>query len=406
MNQKGFIQIFILIIVITSIVVASIGTGAVLHKQGKLAPLVANISEVLKRTEKSITIKPETEIKSETEPVLERVKATEQKIEDNQEIVNQSELNQKEQPQRGQEFEKIRLEIKKIEQELKKIETVAGAIVIESNIEKAEQEPENGTQQEPQKQQEFQITKKQEEQQITSQAIDIKIISVNVYPDITSARIEWQTDKPTESKIFISGGGFSSEIFPSLSGLSTHHIANIDNLKGNQVYSFEIEAIAGINFTKQTGEFKTLTPPPPIFSISKEPVPGPSWKGWNYFKIHSENGTFVFEALTFEVADPELKVGSHTREEYIQYLTLAKSGWNYRRCDAINDAFLQWQNRNYPYPCPVSLNPVYLTMSNPTWQNVQIGLTIHPDIIFPPGTEIYYYKVIEQNTGTIFEYIK
>ena len=56
MNQKGFIQIPLLIGIIVAIVIISVvGTGVVLHKQGKLAPLVANLSEVLKGDEE-ITI--------------------------------------------------------------------------------------------------------------------------------------------------------------------------------------------------------------------------------------------------------------------------------------------------------------------------------------------------------------
>lgn len=52
MNQKGFIQIPLLIaIIFATISVASAGTGAVLYSQGKLVPLVASISEVFKGTE-------------------------------------------------------------------------------------------------------------------------------------------------------------------------------------------------------------------------------------------------------------------------------------------------------------------------------------------------------------------
>jgi len=69
-SQKGLIQIPLLIIIIASIVVALVGTGIVLHKQGKLTPLIANISQVFKGTEKPITIEPE-EIKSKTKQVSE-----------------------------------------------------------------------------------------------------------------------------------------------------------------------------------------------------------------------------------------------------------------------------------------------------------------------------------------------
>jgi len=51
-KQKGFIQIPLLIaIIVASISVVSAGTSIVLYEQGKLAPLVANISEVFKITE-------------------------------------------------------------------------------------------------------------------------------------------------------------------------------------------------------------------------------------------------------------------------------------------------------------------------------------------------------------------
>lgn len=51
MNQKGFIQIPLLVIVIASIIAVSLVAGSVLYKQGKLALLVADISEVFERIE-------------------------------------------------------------------------------------------------------------------------------------------------------------------------------------------------------------------------------------------------------------------------------------------------------------------------------------------------------------------
>ena len=64
MTQKGFIQIPLLIAIITLIIVASAGAGLVLHKQGKLASLTANISEVFKSTEETIPAE-KTEVKPE-----------------------------------------------------------------------------------------------------------------------------------------------------------------------------------------------------------------------------------------------------------------------------------------------------------------------------------------------------
>lgn len=230
---------------------------------------------------------------------------------------------------------------------------------------------------------------------------EIKIGSINTIPAITSVKIEWQTDKPTESKIFLSGGELSSKVYNSESGLSTRHSVLVNGLKGGTFYSLEIEAIAGGKSYKKTASFSTQSAPPPTFSISKEPVPGPSWPGWNTFKISSANGTFVIEAITLEIVDPETVVSPTTREGFVN-----RNG-DYRRCDAINDAFMQWQSITYPHPCPLSsINPVYLAKSNPTWKNESINISISSDTISPPGTDIYYYKVKDKVTGKVFEYQK
>jgi len=83
MNQKSFIQIPILIAIIVSlIVVAGVGTGIVLHKQGKLTSLIANVSQIFKGAEKTPIIK-EKEIKPE-----------EPQIEQEPEVISQEELEQ------------------------------------------------------------------------------------------------------------------------------------------------------------------------------------------------------------------------------------------------------------------------------------------------------------------------
>lgn len=51
MNQKGIIQIPLLIWVIVSLItVSAVGTGVVLYKQGKLVPLIASVSQIFKGT--------------------------------------------------------------------------------------------------------------------------------------------------------------------------------------------------------------------------------------------------------------------------------------------------------------------------------------------------------------------
>jgi len=91
----------------------------------------------------------------------------------------------------------------------------------------------------------------------TYQPIGFQISSINVTPSITSARIEWQTDKPTESKIFLSGEGLSSKVYNSESGLSTRHSVLIDALGTATSYSYEIEAINQGVAVKKGGTFLT-----------------------------------------------------------------------------------------------------------------------------------------------------
>jgi len=70
-DQKGFIQIPLLIVVIVSIVVVStVTTGVVLHKQGKLSSITANISGVFGQNKEITSIKDK-ELKSE-EPQMEQ----------------------------------------------------------------------------------------------------------------------------------------------------------------------------------------------------------------------------------------------------------------------------------------------------------------------------------------------
>lgn len=112
------------------------------------------------------------------------------------------------------------------------------------------------------------ITSNTPSQNAVSAADVLEITSVNIMPDKTSAKIEWQTNKPTESKVFISGGNLSSKIFTSVSGLSTRHSATITGLSEETIYSYEIEAIAGgTNAVKKQGSFKTL-PPLPLFEFN------------------------------------------------------------------------------------------------------------------------------------------
>ncbi|MDP3764610.1 MAG: peptidoglycan-binding domain-containing protein [bacterium] len=90
----------------------------------------------------------------------------------------------------------------------------------------------------------------------------LKISSVNVVPDMTSAKIEWVTNRPTESKLYLSGGGLTSKLFISETGYSTNHFSNISQLVPITDYSFQITAIGNSGLVSYTDDFKTKIPPP------------------------------------------------------------------------------------------------------------------------------------------------
>lgn len=83
-NQKGFIQIPLLVIVISAIIIASVGAGVVLRKQGKLTDITANISEALKGAEGPVIIDSERKTESQ-----------ESQIEEEQEMVQNSNKEKK-----------------------------------------------------------------------------------------------------------------------------------------------------------------------------------------------------------------------------------------------------------------------------------------------------------------------
>lgn len=100
--RKGFIQIPLLIGIIVIIVASGIGTGIVLHKQERLSPFLADISQIFGETKEIINTELE-EVESE-------------------ELLESSEIEQKPEEvlQLEQELEGARLEAEKLKQELEK----------------------------------------------------------------------------------------------------------------------------------------------------------------------------------------------------------------------------------------------------------------------------------------------
>lgn len=101
LQQKGFIQLIPLLLILVSIGVASAGTGIVLHQQGKLTPLVASISEALFVSQDSITKKTSEVV------VSEEVQSVEEELSQ----------GQREASQANQELEEAKLQAEKIKAE-------------------------------------------------------------------------------------------------------------------------------------------------------------------------------------------------------------------------------------------------------------------------------------------------
>lgn len=140
------------------------------------------------------------------------------------------------------------------------------------------------------------------------------ITSVSISVERTSAKIAWETHKPTESKVFISGGALSSKVFASESGLSTKHIVNMTELAENTGYSYEIEAIANTaDVIKKTGGIRTLPPPlPPKFISGPTPVIKLSERGTYYIsRIDWVADKPSFANYTnYEFNDPQIEMSS------------------------------------------------------------------------------------------------
>ena len=125
MNQKGFIQIPLLIVIITSVLMVSVSTGVVLYRQGKLTPLIANVSQVFQETKEL-----ELEIKSQ-----------ESKTDQEQSLLE--ETNQEENSQSTQELEQVKLEIEKVKQEAERAKAEMERLKAEQEAEKAKAEDYN-----------------------------------------------------------------------------------------------------------------------------------------------------------------------------------------------------------------------------------------------------------------------
>lgn len=91
----------------------------------------------------------------------------------------------------------------------------------------------------------------------TATTEELQIASSKITPYRTSAQIEWQTNRPTQSRAFIWSGSFN-KVYQSESGLSTRHFVNASGLSAGTNYSYELESIAGEQVARKQDSFSTL----------------------------------------------------------------------------------------------------------------------------------------------------
>lgn len=175
------------------------------------------------------------------------------------------------------------------------------------------------------------ISQSKQETTTTKENPLIEITLLNIAPSTSGGKIEWQTNIPTKSQLFILQNN-SSDVFLSQSGISTRHLVSIETLKEDTNYQFEIEAIANQNFIKKSGSFKTLKrplppplpPAPPLLTISlNKNFPNPSYAaGGSGYKLASFILTVAPEAPVGVVIKSLLVDKDHNPDFDIQNLKI------------------------------------------------------------------------------------
>lgn len=146
------------------------------------------------------------------------------------------------------------------------------------------------------------------QQNITTPPQSIVITLANQDISTTTAKIEWQTSQPTESKLYLSGGGLSSKLYASEAGYTTKHVVSLTSLKPITDYSFQITAVGNSGFASYTGGFKTITPAPTLQMVGGGNVS----LGANGYKINW-NTTYISSCnASGDWSGEQNTIGEHT----------------------------------------------------------------------------------------------
>ena len=268
----------------------------------QITELKKEVSELKEEVQK---LKEELKVKEEVQ------EAGEQKKDENEDGDNEAE---KEIEELKKDIEKLEKEVRQPETKETKTEAVGSKIVTLPNGSVVEMDKNGNI-----------LRYIVESQPLLSTATPtnfLEITSVYVSPGEHSVKIEWHTNVPTDSKIFFTEMGSSIRVIASKSGNSTRHLADITNLSLATQYKYEIEAIAGLEVKRITGDFQTL---PQTFIPEATANP----KDTASFLEFSSNGNIKIKRLVFIHDDSYCRGG---------YLGDVVSGLNLQYASGGNDA--------------------------------------------------------------------
>jgi len=223
-KQKGFIQIPLLIVIIVSIVAVSVvATGIVLHKQGKLAPLIASVSQIFEGTEET--------------PAIEEIKSKEPQTEQEPEVISQEELEQAklEAERAKKEVEEAKAEAERLRKEA---EEKQKEIAKQQELEKQKQLAETQRQLEIRRQLEQEELKREQERlqrELLNYVNENQRIVISFLNDVEDIVITHKRNRKGIIQTLISG--FNSIIAPSESGDPLADLL----IAYNKLLSFEID---------------------------------------------------------------------------------------------------------------------------------------------------------------------
>lgn len=139
----------------------------------------------------------------------------------------------------------------------------------------------------------------------------LKIITLDIKPKIQSFSADWQTNIPSQSKLFLKKSNGETKIYESESGLSTRHTVNVNGIDDTNLLSYEIEAVYQSQFSKRSGTFKMDYSRPTSIDIQRidnytgATVPGGGCSQVTFVGRVKDQYDSLMRDLTVTIVNPE-----------------------------------------------------------------------------------------------------